>query len=307
MSEIYSNITDKSDKSLTLILGIEKPALRNFGYNNIQMIVGNDFDFFPEQIDLLDDAIVKNEIESVNIIGMSKTCTSGVVYASALTERFADIPIKLFLFSPYTTIDERFYRENNLLDRVPRSLKILWGKQTLDQEFLNYRDVKNLEQFNNIQIFVIYPLHGVHCEPQCVSRIADQAKVTLVPLSVGTHAVLLPFWNQLKWDLKIEAFENEFAYLSIKDYWYYSYFQKEFKVKDSLYELMFDHRTFLKKLDNFNEKMEKIKIPFSFTFIFTCIHWKLETGKFVSRNMRKMNRIVSRLFSKDLNKLEQKN
>jgi hypothetical protein len=307
VSEIYSNITDKSDKSLTLILGIEKPALRNFGYNNIQMIVGNDFDFFPEQIDLLDDAIVKNGIESVNIIGMSKTCTSGVVYASALTERFADIPIKLFLFCPYTTIDERFYRENNLLDRVPRSLKILWRKQILDQEFLNYRDVKNLEQFNNIQIFVIYPLHGVHCEPQCVSRIADQAKVTLVPLSVGTHAVLLPFWNQLKWDLKIEAFENEFAYLSIKDYWYYSYFQKEFKVKDSLYELMFDHRTFLKQLDNFNEKMEKIKIPFSFTFIFTCIQWKLETGKFVSRNIRKINRIVSRLFSKDLNKLEQKN
>ena len=306
MTEIYYNLYNNGNKTITFILGIEKLALRNFKYNNIQMIVGNEFDFFPEQIDLLYEAIVKNEIKSVNIIGMSKTCTSGVVYATALTERLVDMPINLFLFSPYTTIDEKFYRENNLLESVPRSLKIMWKKQSLHEEFLNYRDVISLVLFKNVQIFVIFPQYGVHCEPECASRIAHQENVTLIPLRVSTHAVLLPFWNQLKWDLKIEAFENEFAYLNIKDYWYYSFFQKEFKVKDSLYELMFDHRIFLKKLDIFNEKMGKIKIPFSFTLIFTCINWKLKAEKFVFRNIRKMNKILSRLFSRNLNKHEQK-
>lgn len=301
MSEVIYNITDNSNKSLTLILGIEKPALRNFAYNNIQMVVGNIFDYYPEKIDLLEDAVRKNGIRSLNIIGMSKTCTAAVIYATSLTEIFKDLSINLFLFSPYTTLSEQFYRENSIIHGVPRSLKLLWAKQSLDEEFLKYRDVTSLAVFNNVQVVVIYPRYGTHCEPQCVARIADQKHVALVPLSVSTHAVLLPFWNQLKWNLKIEAFENEYAYLSINDYWYYRHFQKEFAVRESLYELIFSHNNFINRLNIFNENMREKKIPFSFILIFTCINWYLKVDKFVSRNIKKFNKVMSHFPTKFLN------
>ncbi len=306
MAELYYNFNNDRNKTITLILGIEKPILRDFRFTNIQMVVGNDFEYFPEKLDFLVDAIVKNRIFLINIIGLSKTCTAGIVYASKLAEKFIEIPIKLFLFSPYTTIKEQFFYENKLLDRVPRSLKILWEKKSLSEEFFNFRDVTNLVLFKNVQTFVIYPQHGVHSEPECALRIAGQDKVTLIPLCVNSHAVLLPFWNKLKWNFKIEAFENEYSYLSIEDYWYYIFFQKEFKVKESLYELIFDHTNFIKELDIFNEKMRERKIPFLFTLIFTCINWQLKAGKFISRNMRKMNKNISLFSSKVLNNLKQK-
>jgi hypothetical protein len=291
--EIIYNIIDTSDSSLTLILGIEKPALRNFGHNNIQMVVGNIFDYYPEKIDLLEDAIRKNRIRSLNIIGMSKTCTAAVIYAAELTEIFKDLSIHLFLFSPYTTLSERFYRENSIIDGVPRSLKLLWAKQSLDEEFLRYRDVASLAAFNNVQVVVIYPRYGTHCEPQCVARIANQNNVVLVPLSVSTHAVLLPFWNQLRWNLKIEAFENEYAYLSIEDYWYYRYFQKVFTVRETLYELIFSSNNFINRLNNFNENIGKKRMPYSFILIFTCVKWYLKVDKFIARNMRKLKKRIS--------------
>lgn len=174
------------------------------------------------------------------------------------------------------------------------------GKNGFAEKFFHYRDVRCLVQFININTFLVYPLFGVHTEPECASRVANQERVTLVPLPASTHAVLYPFWNKLRWNLKLETFESEYSYLSVEDFWYFRLFQRKFELKESLYELLFDYGPFLEKLAVFNRETERKSVPFAFFLFFTLLNYQLKCQKMVARNWRKINNRISKFLRGDV-------
>lgn len=292
MLDLKINMVNINDKTLTLILGIEKFILKNFKYNNIQMIVGSEFDYSIPDLNFIYSIIERYKISSVNIVGVSKTCTAGVNISSRLAKEYSELPINLFFFSPYTTVRKNFYVEKKILSKIPRSLDDFWEKYPSDNNFMPCYEVSNLICFENIRTFVIFPRCGVHCEPECAFLVGNQKNVTLVPLSLITHAVLFPFWNKLNRNMTIETFENEFSILNSNDAWYVNKFQKNFLIKDSLYRLIFDNKHFLDDLNTFNLKIKKLKIPLLTFLIYHILIFLMKTKTIVVKKTNKLRNFL---------------
>jgi hypothetical protein len=295
MRTIVVNLNNPEDQTMTILLGIEKHILRDFRYNNIQLTVGNDFDYYPEYIDVIIETITRNTVSSVYILGLSKTCTAGVVYAAELAKRLVNLPIHLFCFAPYTTLREQFYRERELLDRIPRSLSNMWKKLSFSEDFYNLRDFQCLQSFTNIRTTILFPKYGSHCEPECAEPLVGQKNITLIPLDLSTHAVLYLFWQKPSRNMKIEIFENEFKLLDVKEFWYFSQFQKRFETKESLYYLMFQHDRFIDALDTFQTDHKEGNIPFLFALEFSCREWLAKIAVLISLFKRKVKNRLAKI------------
>lgn len=255
--QILVNRVDDANE-VTVLLGFSKYLCRGFERNNIQM-TGNwyleDVEADTEQLQRI---ISEQRYRTVNFVGISKSCTGGIILAGRLAKILPDVQFRVFGFSAYTTLEQSWYQCEGKEDFVPDSLRAIWASDELTHLGKVHGDALQYVGPDNLYFYLIFPNRSRGGEPEVARRLEGQHHCHLIPLEVRVHGVLFPFWRKLLPDQKIELFEGQVKKLPAHAYDYFSRMQAWEPFNFNLYSVIYDTERFIESMAEFNKTIEPL-------------------------------------------------
>lgn len=253
------NIYDPESTTIDVLLGHDKFILRGYKYNNVQIKGGWYLGNIKQNADIFSSIITKYKMQKITFIGSSKSNTGSFIFTKILSTNFKNIKFKLIAFTPFTTINKTFFIRNNIVKRVPGTLKEIWKSELYNKEKVRLADAIDLCNKNNVLIYVIYPCLSKGGEDLLAQRLIGK-NVNHIALPVKMHNTLFPFWNTISDDFIIETHEGVFRKLTTNDYMFYKILQAYVYYKFDIYNLSKYSNCFfiniLEFLRRYREKLE---------------------------------------------------
>lgn len=238
-----------SGRRFVVLMGHDKYILHRFTIDNVQLTGGWYLEGNEARVKFLTKVIKDFQVEEVCFIGSSKSNTGSYIISKILADVFPKLKMRIFAFTPFTTLDKRFYEKNCLDSRAPGSLKAIWASEIYCRKLVDLSDAKVLEGHERIYLFQFYPFFSGAGEVQLAERLCGH-NVCNVPLPVSMHNTLFPFWNKISDDSKIETHEGVYRKVPAKDLNFYKIIQMEKRAGLSLYDLIENPNGFVEKVKN---------------------------------------------------------
>lgn len=244
------NLKEKNEK-LVVLMGHDKFILRGFPLTNVQLVGGWYLKGNEKKLDYLSEKIDGLGINELNFIGTSKSNTGSFIYSKALLSRFPRLNIRVFAFTPFSTIDEAFYKRNDIASRAPGTLVQLWKSDSYCEELIKRADAKWIEERQSISLYQFYPYFSDAGEVVLAERVHG-SNIVNVPLPVSMHNTLFPFWNKISRDSTIETHEGNYRKIPFRDAAYYSKLQSWEGASLNLVSLVNDTDVFVRNITTFS-------------------------------------------------------
>ena len=248
------NIKDRNGE-VDVILGHSYHMLSDYKRDNIKLKDGWYYRNIKLNTAFLLEVISKYNINKINFIGTSKSCSGCIIFSKELLKRDLDIDMNLFMFSPYTTVDKEVYIKRNIIDTAPGSLKFFWESDRYSSQSIKRMEAKHLIGKKNIHMYLFYPEKSGQGEKELALRMKGD-NVTHIALPVYMHNTFFPFWKEVDSNGIIELYENEFRKMNTDDYRFYSRMQNHKLYNFHLYPCLEETNNFIQNLKQFikNEK-----------------------------------------------------
>ena len=224
--------------------------MRGFDLDNIQLTGGWYLDDTEHLVDELKDLFVRHGIDCVDFVGSSKSNTGSFILAKQLSHIMPGLRMRIFAFTPFTTLEENYYIAHGIADKAPGTLKGLWRDGVINPDIARLTDASDIVRFNRVKVFQFFPFFSSAGEKLLCERIAGR-NIKNIPLPVSLHNTLFPFWNEVQ-DQLLETHEGVFRTMPKEDYAFYQDMQKNLCGKRGLYEILVNTSRFINALHYFS-------------------------------------------------------
>jgi len=262
INEYIDNETFKIDINdnngeIDVILGHSDHILHNYNRDNVKLKGGWYYRNIGLNTNFLLYIIDTYNIQKMNFIGMSKSCSGCIIFTKQLLAKDIKIEYNLFMFSPHTTIDKEVYIKRNLLDKTPGSLKGFWERNHYTPRAIKRMEARRLVGIDGVKMFIFYPEKGQNGESILAERVEGE-NVTHIQLPVYMHNTFFPFWKKVDNNRKIELYEGIFRTMHKDDYAFYSRMQADENYEFHLYQCLKNTDKFIEQLNKFIENEKNI-------------------------------------------------
>lgn len=244
------NIQADSARRIVILMGHDKYIMRGFDLDNIQLTGGWYLEDTEHLADELKNVIVSHGIECVDFVGSSKSNTGSFILAKKLSDLMPGLGIKIFAFTPFTTLEENYYIAHGIADRAPGTLKGLWRDGVIDSDLARLADASDIARFDKVKVFQFFPYFSNAGEKLLCERVTG-SNIKNIPLPVSLHNSLFPFWNEVQ-DQLLETHEGVFRTMPKEDYVFYRDMQNNLCGKRGIYEILLNTGKFINALRYFS-------------------------------------------------------
>ncbi len=252
MSDKFIIDIKENNQEIDVILGHDKHILRGYKRNNVKMLGGWYFRNIKTNVDFLLGVIAEYGLTRVNFIGTSKSCSGAIVLTKEIAPLLPEVQFKLFLFSPYTTIDRAVFVKRNIEEPAPGSLKSFWSSDKYTPSLIRRFEARGLVDKDNVLVYMFYPEKSKQGEPVLAKRVSGE-NIIHVGLPVWMHNTLYPLWKKVEADMTIEIYESEFREMHPTDFAFYTHLQNYPCYSFNLYSCVENMDRFIKNLEAFKE------------------------------------------------------